>query len=45
MDDDINDALKYPLIVKPANSDNSIGITNDSVVTDKKQLQKQMEKK
>ncbi|MBN2096406.1 ATP-grasp domain-containing protein [Candidatus Peregrinibacteria bacterium] len=44
MDDDLNDALKYPIIVKPANTDNSIGITNESVVTDKKGLLRQMEK-
>jgi len=44
MDDEIDDTLHYPLIVKPGNTDNSIGITNDSVVTDKKQLTEQMEK-
>ncbi|MBU0727428.1 ATP-grasp domain-containing protein [Patescibacteria group bacterium] len=44
MEDDISDALKYPIIVKPANTDNSIGISNDSVVTNKKALIKQMEK-
>lgn len=44
MDDEIDDDLKYPLIVKPGNTDNSIGITNDSVVTDKKELKKQLEK-
>jgi len=44
MDDDIDESLKYPLIVKPGNTDNSIGITNDSVVTDKKQLMRQLEK-
>lgn len=38
-EDDIDQTLKYPLIVKPANTDNSIGITNDSVVTDRTQLQ------
>ncbi len=41
--DEINAELRYPLIVKPANTDNSIGITNDSVVTDKNMLQKQIE--
>lgn len=41
--DDLRTDLIYPLIVKPANTDNSIGITNDSVVTNKKQLQKQLE--
>jgi len=44
MDDDIDETLKYPLIVKPGNTDNSIGITNDSVVTDKKELMRQLEK-
>ncbi len=44
MDDEIDDELKYPLIVKPGNTDNSIGITNDSVVTNKRQLMKQLEK-
>jgi len=44
MDDDLRSDFKYPLIVKPANTDNSIGITNDSVVTTDKQLKKQMEK-
>jgi len=44
MDDDIRDDLKYPLIVKPANTDNSIGITNDSVVSNKEELNRQLEK-
>lgn len=44
MDEDLREDFQYPLIVKPANTDNSIGITNDSVVTDKKQLMVQMEK-
>jgi len=44
MDDDIDETLKYPLIVKPGNTDNSIGITNDSVVTNKKELMRQLEK-
>ncbi|MFZ4631765.1 MAG: ATP-grasp domain-containing protein [Patescibacteria group bacterium] len=43
MDDDIRDDLKYPLIVKPANTDNSIGITNDSVVRNKEELNRQLE--
>jgi len=43
MDDDIRDDLKYPLIVKPANTDNSIGITNDSVVKNKEELHRQLE--
>lgn len=44
MDDEIDETLKYPLIVKPGNTDNSIGITNESVVTNKKELNKQLEK-
>lgn len=44
MDDKFEVELKFPLIVKPANTDNSIGITNDSVVRNKKELKKQMEK-
>lgn len=41
--DELRSDLKYPLIVKPANTDNSIGITNDSVVTNQKQLFQQLE--
>jgi D-alanine-D-alanine ligase len=44
LDDDIRDDLRYPLIVKPANTDNSIGITNDSVVRNEKELRVQLEK-
>ncbi|PIU21056.1 MAG: hypothetical protein COT15_04355 [Candidatus Diapherotrites archaeon CG08_land_8_20_14_0_20_34_12] len=44
MEDSIDQDLEYPLIVKPANTDNSIGITNDSVVQDKKELYGQLEK-
>ena len=42
MDDPLTAALRYPLIVKPSNSDNSFGITNDSVVTNPKELQRQL---
>jgi len=41
--DELRTDLRYPLIVKPANTDNSIGINNDSVVTSPKQLKKQLE--
>lgn len=44
LDDDIDDSLKYPLIVKPGNTDNSIGIDNDSVVCNKGELNKQIKK-
>ncbi|MCX6785368.1 MAG: ATP-grasp domain-containing protein [Candidatus Komeilibacteria bacterium] len=42
MEDEIREDLHYPLIVKPANTDNSIGITNESVVTNKEELTKQL---
>lgn len=44
MNDRLADNLRYPLIVKPSNTDNSLGITNDSVVTNKKDLEKQLHK-
>ena len=44
MDDEIDKSLNYPLIVKPGNTDNSIGIDNDSVVTNPKELKIQLEK-
>ena len=44
LDDEIRDDLRYPLIVKPANTDNSIGITNESVVTNKQELDRQLKK-
>lgn len=43
MDDDIRPDLRFPLIVKPANSDSSIGISNNSVVTNAEELNRQME--
>lgn len=43
IDDEIEEDLEYPLIVKPAQSDNSIGITNDSVVTTPEELKAQIE--
>lgn len=42
LDDEIEDDLRFPLIIKPADTDNSIGITNDSVVTNKKQMERQV---
>jgi D-alanine-D-alanine ligase len=42
VDDEIDEELQYPLIVKPANTDNSIGVTNDSVVTNKQELRRQV---
>lgn len=44
MKDKVRDDLKFPLIVKPANTDNSIGITNDSVVTTAEQLEVQLKR-
>ncbi len=38
----IREDLRYPLIVKPANTDNSIGISNKSVVTSLKDLKEQV---
>lgn len=44
MSDTINPDLRYPLIVKPGDSENSVGITNASVVVNKRQLEKQLKK-
>lgn len=44
LDDEIDDELQYPLIVKPAMTDNSIGVTNESVVTNKEELKVQINK-
>lgn len=44
LDDRIRDDLRYPLIVKPADTDNSIGITNESVVTTPDELSRQLKK-
>ncbi|MBI3548787.1 MAG: ATP-grasp domain-containing protein [Elusimicrobia bacterium] len=41
-DEQIRDDLRYPLIVKPANTDNSIGISNKSVVSSPKELKDQV---
>ena len=41
--DTIRHDLKFPLIVKPALTDDSMGISNNSVVTTKAELQKQIE--
>jgi len=38
----ISDKLRYPLLVKPSDRDDSFGISNASVVTDKKSLHKQI---
>jgi D-alanine--D-alanine ligase len=44
LDDKIDDELKYPLIIKPGNTDNSFSVTSESVVKNKTQLQKQLKK-
>lgn len=42
LNDEISEELKFPMIVKPANTDNSIGITNESVVTDRASLKERI---
>ena len=42
-DDEVRDDLRFPLIVKPANTDNSIGISNKSVVTSPRELKARIE--
>ncbi|MDH5533375.1 MAG: ATP-grasp domain-containing protein [Candidatus Pacebacteria bacterium] len=42
LEEKVRDDLSYPLIVKPSNTDNSIGITQDSVVRNPEELKKQM---
>lgn len=44
LDEEIDETLKYPLIVKPSNMDDSFGITNESVVTNKEDLQREIRK-
>jgi len=44
LDDEFDASLRFPLIVKPSNTDNSIGITNESVVTNQEELQRQLKK-
>jgi D-alanine-D-alanine ligase len=43
MEDEISADLTYPLIVKPALSDNFLGISNNSVVTNEKELKTQLQ--
>ena len=42
LDEEIRADLEYPLIVKPSNTDNSTGISNDSVVTNPAELKRQL---
>lgn len=43
LDDEIREDLRFPLIVKPGNTDNSIGISNNSVAVNRAGLKKQLE--
>ncbi|MFA6322857.1 MAG: ATP-grasp domain-containing protein [Candidatus Buchananbacteria bacterium] len=43
-DDKIYENLRYPLMVKPSNTNYSMGISNESVVTSEQQLQDQIGK-
>ncbi|MFH1405420.1 MAG: ATP-grasp domain-containing protein [Patescibacteria group bacterium] len=43
INDELDSSLEFPLIVKPANTDNSIGISNDSVVVNEKELKARIE--
>lgn len=43
MDEKVRDDLYFPLIVKPADTDNSFGITNQSVVKNRTELKKQLQ--
>ena len=42
MDEKVREDLYFPLIVKPADTDNSYGITNQSVVKNRAELKKQL---
>ncbi len=43
-DEEIDESLRYPLIVKPSNMDSSFGITNESVVSNEQELKAQIDK-
>lgn len=40
--DKLDEKLKFPIILKPKRDDGSVGITNDSVVTDDEELKKRL---
>ncbi len=42
LEDTIDENLRYPLIVKPGTTDNSSGITNNSVVKNKQELEREL---
>jgi D-alanine-D-alanine ligase-like ATP-grasp enzyme len=44
LEEEVSNDLRYPLIVKPSNTDRAFGITNESVVMDKTQLLDQLKK-
>jgi len=44
VDDEISKDLGFPLIVKPANADDSFGINNESIVNNQEELEKQLKK-
>ncbi len=41
-DEEIDESLRYPLIVKPSSGDHSLGINNQSVVNNKEELKNQL---
>ena len=43
-DDEIDETLRYPLIVKPSNMDSSFGITNDSIVANEQELRREIDR-
>ncbi len=44
LEDTIDENLRYPLIVKPGTTDNSSGITNNSVVKNKQELERELKR-
>ncbi|MFA5134980.1 MAG: ATP-grasp domain-containing protein [Patescibacteria group bacterium] len=44
LEDEIDDELEFPLIVKPSSTDYCLGITDQSIVTNRKELQRELER-
>ncbi|MBU1131061.1 ATP-grasp domain-containing protein [Patescibacteria group bacterium] len=44
LEDEIDPELEYPLIIKPGNADKTFGISNESIVTNKKDLDKMLKR-
>ena len=44
INDEINKNLEFPLMVKPANVDSALGVTNESVAINQDELEKQLKK-